>query len=61
MDKAKKLIKIMYTYFTPIQMKQIQPCMVFIPPWKKANKAGEELRKATNNHTQSFIDRWIVK
>lgn len=32
MDKAKKLIKIMYTYFTPIQMKQIQSCMVFIPP-----------------------------
>ncbi|WAX11264.1 hypothetical protein CB473P2_00109 [Enterocloster phage CB473P2] len=28
---------------------------------KKADKAGEELRKATNNHTQSFIDRWIVK
>ena len=28
---------------------------------KKANKVGEELRKATNNYTLSFIDRWIVK
>lgn len=27
---------------------------------KKASKVGEEVRKNTNNHTHSFIDRWIV-
>ena len=27
---------------------------------KKASKIGDEIRKNTNNHTHSFIDRWIV-
>ena len=27
---------------------------------KKASKVGEEVRKNTNNHTHSFIDRGIV-
>lgn len=27
---------------------------------KKASKVGDEVRKNTNNHTHSFIDRWIV-
>lgn len=62
MDKAKRktyknYVYVLYTYTneTDTTMHSVYSSL------KKANKAGEELRKATNNHTQSFIDRWIVK
>lgn len=53
----KKYVYVLYTYTN----KTDRVIHGVYSSLKKADKIGEELRKATNNHTLSFIDRWIVK
>ncbi|WAX11667.1 hypothetical protein CB473P3_00114 [Enterocloster phage CB473P3] len=53
---SKKYVYVLYTYKNE---ENITIHGVF-SSLKKASKIGDEIRKNTNNHTHSFIDRWIV-
>ena len=53
---SKKYVYVLYTYTNE---ENITIHGVF-SSLKKASKIGDEIRKNTNNHTHSFIDRWIV-
>lgn len=61
MRKCKKKIskKYVYVLYTYTNEENITIHGVF-SSLKKASKIGDEIRKNTNNHTHSFIDRWIV-
>ena len=53
---SKKYVYVLYTYTNE---ENITIHGVF-SSLKKASKIGDEIRKNTNNCTQSFVDRWLV-